>query len=95
MVQGQLVCVCVCFKANERSRVNCGRCHGTWSGWNVKVTVDTVGYFLYPPSTLQWFTASQLNIWISAVLPKHVERETDKVKIRSRNVSLLVNTGRD
>lgn len=29
--------------------MNCGRCQGTWSRWNVKVTVDTVGYFLLPP----------------------------------------------
>lgn len=57
-----------------------------WIPWDTSCT---------PPSTLQWFTASQFNIWISAVLHKHVEkeRERDKVKIRSihATVSLLVN----
>ena len=45
----------------------------------------------FPPLRM-WFTASQFNIWISAVQPKHVEREREtKSKTRAVSVSELVN----
>lgn len=78
--------------------VDCGRCQGTQSGWNVKVTVDTVGYFLCThPSPhshrhththpQHWVSSQplQFNIWISAAGVR------GNVKIRAVRVLLLVN----
>lgn len=75
------VCVCFAAKREEQSEL--------WEMSGNLVRMECQGYRGYrgilpvtPPilSKLQWFTASQFNIWIAAVLPKRGERATKSKK---------------
>lgn len=96
--------VCVCARTHrgctshfprqeEKSGVNCGRCQGTWSRWNVKVTVDTVGYFLLPPPLCSG--SQPLGVTSGALLfDANMWRENEAKSKWQLKVSLIVNRSR-